>query len=474
MLKIALIAHSTRSDNMGVGALTVADIDILRRAAERAGTSARFLVVDWTDRRDPYVTGPDIEIRPIRARDILKPWGYARLIADADMVVDIGGGDSFADIYGGARLRRMMAMKYIAHGLRRPFVMAPQTVGPFRGATACWFAARSMALSRIVATRDDISARIAREMGRADLVEASDVALRLPYTPPPPGPPPRADGAGEQDGPPRVGLNVSGLLMAGGYTRDNMFGLRLDYPALMRAVIGDFLAARCELHLVAHVITHRGGVEDDLSASETLAAEFPGVQVAPAFATPSEAKSFIAGLDFFAGARMHACIAAFSAGVPVVPLAYSRKFAGLFGSLGYERTFDCTAQDAGTIRAGLMQAFADRATLAAEIDTARAEGLRRLQRYEDALVELMRALQGLEQFDGSAPGALVQPETDRYQLFCPLKPSVLNQTKSTRQLDQMFRHLNGDHVRQSRHAGIMCRVSNTRCHIPAGQRRFTE
>ncbi len=26
-----------------------------------------------------------------------------------------------------------------------------------------------------------------------------------------------------------VGLNISGLLLAGGYTHDNMFGLRADY-----------------------------------------------------------------------------------------------------------------------------------------------------------------------------------------------------------------------------------------------------
>ena len=384
MLKIALIAHSTRSDNMGVGALTVADIDILRQAAARAGTPVRFLVVDWKDRRVPYVTGPDIEIRPIRARDILKPWVYARMIADADMVVDIGGGDSFADIYGGARLRRMMAMKYIAHALGRPFVMAPQTVGPFKGATARWFAARSMALSRIVATRDDMSARIAREMGRADLVEASDVALRLPYAAPPPRDPGR---------PLQVGLNVSGLLMNGGYTRNNMFGLTVDYPALMRGVIADLLAhpLGCQVHLVPHVITGRGGVEDDMAVSQALAAEFPAVTVAPAFASPSDAKSHIAGLDFFAGARMHACIAAFSSGVPVVPMAYSRKFAGLFGSLGYDRTVDCTRDDADSIRRSLIAALETRAVLEGEIRSALALGLARLDRYEEALVGLMQA-----------------------------------------------------------------------------------
>ena len=68
---------------------------------------------------------------------------------------------------------------------------------------------------------------------------------------------------------------------------------------------------------MAHVLpedgarTHR---EDDFAANAVLAEEFPKLVTAPRFATPSEAKSYIAGLDFFMGARMHACIAAFSSG----------------------------------------------------------------------------------------------------------------------------------------------------------------
>ena len=85
-------------------------------------------------------------------------------------------------------------------------------------------------------------------------------------------------------------------------------------------------------------------VEDDLTANKTLAEEFPGVIVAPRFEGPSEAKSYISGLDFFCGSRMHACIAAFSSGVPVLPIAYSRKFAGVFGSLGYDRIADAKTQ----------------------------------------------------------------------------------------------------------------------------------
>ncbi len=38
--------------------------------------------------------------------------------------------------------------------------------------------------------------------------------------------------------------------------------------------------------------------------------------------------------DFFVGSRMHACIAALSQGIPAVGVAYSRKFVGVFETVG--------------------------------------------------------------------------------------------------------------------------------------------
>ncbi len=37
-----------------------------------------------------------------------------------------------------------------------------------------------------------------------------------------------------------VGLNVSALLWYGGYTRNNQFGLKVDYPLLIHSVIDYF------------------------------------------------------------------------------------------------------------------------------------------------------------------------------------------------------------------------------------------
>jgi polysaccharide pyruvyl transferase WcaK-like protein len=161
----------------------------------------------------------------------------------------------------------------------------------------------------------------------------------------------------------------------------------LDYPGLIRQLIRRFQDQGAEVHLVPHVIVREGRLvkEDDYRASKALADEFPDTVLAPAFEAPSEAKSYIAGLDFFMGARMHACIAAFSAGVPVVPMAYSRKFAGLFGSLGYDRTVDCTSETAEAIETKILAAYETRDLLTREAASALARGREKLAVYEAGL-----------------------------------------------------------------------------------------
>jgi polysaccharide pyruvyl transferase WcaK-like protein len=383
-LNICLIMHSTRSDNLGVGALTVSEVAIIRDIARDLNHPIQITVMDWKDPRAPYVTGADVTVRDLDGKVMLNPRGYFAQARRADMVIDIGGGDSFADIYGGRRLRRMFILKFLTHLAGTPLVMAPQTVGPFKKPVSKWAAKLSMRLCKIVATRDQLSTKAARDMGLTrDLIEASDVALRLPF-----------DAPTKTTGPKKVGINVSGLLMGGGYTGKNEFGLQMDYPGLIRDLISHFQNLGTQVHLVPHVIVPAGrlAAEDDYNASMKLHAEFPNTIVAPAFEAPSEAKTYIAGMDFFMGARMHACIAAFSSGVPVIPMAYSRKFAGLFGSIGYNHTVDCTSETSEAIKTKIIAGFENRTSLQAETETALKTGRIKLGAYEDALHDLCRDL----------------------------------------------------------------------------------
>ena len=142
----------------------------------------------------------------------------------------------------------------------------------------------------------------------------------------------------------RVGLNVSGLLDHEARSGRNRFGLQVDYAELMRRLL-QTLCARddIEVCLVSHVRGAGGWHDNETRLTAARFAEaFPSATLAPRFASPGDAKSYISGLDFLVAGRMHACIAAISTGVPVVPVAYSRKFTGLFEMLGYPWTLPVT------------------------------------------------------------------------------------------------------------------------------------
>lgn len=381
-ITIGLIWHSMNSDNLGVGALTLSNIAILRAAAARLGLKPHFLILGWRDPRPWYAEFEDVENIPLRTRDLARPGGkLGQALARCDIAFDIGGGDSFTDIYGPRRFMVVWGTKLRAVMARRPFLLSPQTVGPFEKRWSRILARASMNMAEAVVTRDAPSTRFIKDLGvKTHILEATDVAMRLPYDAPQPS----------QDQTVRVGLNVSGLMFSGGYTQSNQFGLKSSYPDLIREIIRWFQAQPgVELHLVGHVQSNNQPIEDDHRVGVALAEEFPGTKVSPFFGSPSEAKSYIAGLDFFMGARMHAAIAAFSSGVPVVPMAYSRKFIGVFGTLGYTHVADCKADTAEEILGRIKDGFANRAQIAEEVAAGMRQVNARLDAYEDLAAEAM-------------------------------------------------------------------------------------
>jgi polysaccharide pyruvyl transferase WcaK-like protein len=328
-ISIGLLWHSANSGNLGVGALTVSNIALVRRAAAAVGLVPRFRVLGFLDRGvAPYITGPDIELTPLTARAMLPGGAFWANLADVDCILDIGGGDSFADIYGMKRFGFLWLSKVIALGRHVPLLLSPQTIGPFTRQPQRMMAASVMRKTVAVIARDPISFEAAQAMSpQAHVLQSVDVAFALPF---------------QRRSKPdpkvlEVGVNVSGLLFNGGYTGGNEFGMQVDYAEYSRRLIAALLERPgVSVQLICHVNSDDLPQDDDRRVADRLAAEFPGVVRAPNFASPSEAKSYISGLDFLVGARMHACIAAYSSGAPVVPVAYSRKFAGLFeGVLGY-------------------------------------------------------------------------------------------------------------------------------------------
>ena len=380
-ISIGLLWHSDRSGNLGVGALTVGNIALVRAVAAELGIVPTFVIMGFDDNRRSYIHDADIRFSPLGLSTAAK---FAAGVGRMDCILDIGGGDSFTDIYPFKRYAWIVASKIVAIGQRVPLVFAPQTIGPFLGETLAKrtlnrLARWSMRRARAVVVRDARSAETVRALvPGVEPVYAVDVAFALTWTPPQ-----RSPGA------PRVGINVSGLLWNGGHTGKGEFKLGYDYQALMTGLIESLLArGDVTIELICHVNGETGSNEDDGNVADTLAARYPALIRVPDFASPSAAKSHIAGMDALVAARMHACIAAFSSGVPVVPVSYSRKFEGLFGSLGYDRLVPFTGMGTDAALAFILAALDQRAILATEI----AAGLTQVEARLDAYRSVLRTL----------------------------------------------------------------------------------
>lgn len=384
VLRIGLLWHSLVSGNLGVGALTHANIAIARQVAAELGFAPHFVVLGMRDSGRAPPLPADIEIFPIDARAMLLPGGFWKQLGTLDCVLDIGAGDSFADIYGPKRFAYLWLSKLLAEVRGVPLLLSPQTIGPFTKPAYRWLAQRVLPAADAVVARDVPSLEALRALSpRAKGHLSTDVAFMLPFE----------DRSALRGGEKlRVGVNPSGLLFHQAEAGQNAFGLSMNYAVFTRGLIEALIArGDAEVHLIAHANSDGNPADDDAATLDRLAAEYPAVVRVPNFAGPSEAKSYISGLDMLIAARMHACIGAFSAGTPVVPVAYSRKFSGLFGLLGYDWLIPVQGVDETQAIAHVMHAVDSRDELAAGARQGMAKVGALLDTYRDALRSLFRA-----------------------------------------------------------------------------------
>jgi polysaccharide pyruvyl transferase WcaK-like protein len=314
----------------------------------------------------------------------ITPWIAA--LESVDFAGDVRGGDSFSDIYG---------LKGFLHGfleawtvllVKGTMVQFPQTYGPYKSKLAHWLARYVLRRSSVIIARDKESQNVAQELvgPNQKVLLSPDVAFSLEAVAPqrieldPPispsefplsafnvsafeNRPPPSDSSpssvlrpSSSDAAPisafcfplsafpkPIGLNISGLMFNGGYTRENMFGLKLDYAAFLPTLVVALLREHeGELWLVPHTYGRRpDSVEDDLLACRQVRGALPPelqqrVRLVTGEYDCHQLKHIIGQCAFFIGSRMHACIAALSQGLPAVGVAYSKKFAGVFDSVG--------------------------------------------------------------------------------------------------------------------------------------------
>jgi colanic acid/amylovoran biosynthesis protein len=301
-----------------------------------------------------------------------------KAIARARYVGDITGGDSFSDIYGLPRLLSGSLSKWLVLLAGADLVLLPQTYGPFRSLPARMVARSVFRRASRVYSRDReslgaIASLLDGRKMRAVPSFSPDVAFLLDPIPPKVSrtrPVPIED-LGRTE---LIGFNVSGLLWNGGYTRSNMFGLRDEYRSVARSLAEALLdLPGTSLLLVPHVFVPPGDVESDADAASALLDSLPPASRGRAAVLEgeydqSEIKHVIGRCRFFIGSRMHACIAAASQEIPVVPLAYSDKFRGVFESLGIAGSVvDLRAAGAAEVVSRCLEAFRDREATAARL-----------------------------------------------------------------------------------------------------------
>jgi len=380
-MKICLLGASFDTGNLGVSALAESSIKIILNRWPDAEVA--LLGMGSADgERHLKLSGQDVRIRVLRMRFgknvflcshfcvlllnamllkllpfrrfrnllcALNP--YVRVLVETDKAFDITGGDSFSDIYG---LRRFLIFGFLQKWLVTQFgkelILLPQTYGPFKRSITRLMAKFILKRAGVVYARDRSSVEYVKILLGNHSVNGKirfmpDVAFVLDSHEPE-----YVDVGTLNDNRKKdsivVGLNISGLLFNGGYTRENMFGLKTNYPELIKSVV-DFLMKYEGLYvlLVPHVVTPCSAVEDDPNACRQLYEELSEKYSGRIFLTRSlhnhnEIKYIIGLCDFFIGSRMHACIAALSQSVPAVGIAYSKKFHGVFESIGLG---DCVA-----------------------------------------------------------------------------------------------------------------------------------
>lgn len=327
--------------NLGCQALAYSVINILQNESKKLGITLNYHFFFYKEIEEEIlkiskVFNIDRKNISVLVMQLKKPNKTVELINEykkCDFIVDMSGGDSFSDIYGLKRMIKESIYKNIAIKNKIPIILGPQTYGPYNKKFSKVLAKNIFRNATMVFSRDEDSVELVKQISNIEPIVSTDLALRLPFT--------KNNSLSGKN----IGINVSALMWYDGYGSNNKFGINLDYREYIEKII-NFIKFNTEynIYLISHVNANSIEKEDDYILCSELAKKYK-INLAPKFSDPIEAKSFISGLDLLIGSRMHATIAAFSSEVPTIPVAYSKKFEGLYKSLNYNYYIDAKTED---------------------------------------------------------------------------------------------------------------------------------
>lgn len=337
-MRIGLLGLAFGSTNKGCEALGFGFMNVLQEIASHHDELFDIYIFQTCDISRIYENGfyNNLNIQSVFVPGIgsIEHWKeHIDKYSECDIIFDFTAGDSFSDIYGLKRFVRRTFIKELVIISRTPLVLGSQTYGPYKTLFAKVLASYVIKKSKYVFARDVFSSKLVKKMTGRDAITTVDVAFAMQY-----------ERQKKNTDRMTIGFNPSGLLWQGGYKKTNQFNLKVNYRQYCMSVLKALVQKNnYRVVLVPHVISKDlDEIDNDLVACNYLLESIPQLEMAPCFDSPIEAKSYISGLDMFIGARMHAAIAAFTTGVPVLPFSYSPKFEGVFSSLNYDHVLSAT------------------------------------------------------------------------------------------------------------------------------------
>lgn len=336
MLKVGLLGFTLENANKGCEALTYSFLYSLENVYEGKISVRYYSTSELYGEVRKFFPKISFSYYQLSRKNILINL-RKDIITNCDIVFDISYGDGFSDIYNLKTLKWNTLVKQIVGKSKTPLILLPQTYGPFKNFILERQAANAIKHASVVMSRDKISTDYVKEISKVNALTFTDLAFFLPY---------EKSIKQQENKTIKIGINVSGLLWKGGFSQDNQFGLSMNYQEYVQKVIEHYLEnKKYEIHLIPHVIeTVNKSNDGDLYVNDLLSEKY-STKKAPAFSNPVETKNYIAQMDIVIAARMHATVDAFSSGVPVIAVSYSRKFEGLYGSLGYNYIVDANTID---------------------------------------------------------------------------------------------------------------------------------
>lgn len=341
---IGLVGTLINNENLGCCALTYSLINLLEKIAKDNNVKFRYNVFEFAPNEEKNHVVSDLlglnnnqiysyNITPLfRLRRFIH---YPRLgvetirkIKECQVIIDLTSGDSFTDIYGQYVFDSLTNVKkyIIKHNI--PLILGPQTYGPFNRNNEKK-AKNVINSANLVISRDELSKIYLDSLTSNKTYVTTDLAFSLPYH--------KKNNSSSKKT--KVGINISGLLLKDKNEKtDLVIGKKINYEEYLSELIGKLINDdKYEVYIIPHV-----GRDGNEWAQKRYGKE---VTILDEFSNPIDAKSFISTMDVFIGSRMHATIAALSSGVPTIPVAYSRKFKGLFSNINYNYVIDLTETD---------------------------------------------------------------------------------------------------------------------------------